>query len=852
MRPSRLASVYMALGTLAFLVLAAPPTAVALDPDRLLSQYGIRSWNTAGGLPSGAINAIVQDGQQYLWLGTNAGPVRFNGATFTAFPVRSPEGVSLGTVTSLARSRDGALWMGTASGGVAVRQQDRFEPLDSGLTGGTITSIAPDPSGGVIVAGLSGIRHLPHGSAAELEHVNKDYQAVLYDHDGALWIGTRDGRGLLRALVHDAALEITAQYQAAAGLAGNTITALHQDSAGDIWIGTTGGLSRLHEGRLSSLTAKDGLAHNHVTSIVSDRDGNLWVGTRGGLTRIRDQRIDSLHQREGLSHNDVRSLCIDHEGNLWVGTASGLTRINDTLFVTYGSPEGISDPRVRAVTTGRDDAIWVSTDAGGIFKIQRGAVTPLAISPPLPAESILVLHEAPDGALWVGLDDGQLFRIKDGVRSDETPREPSGIGKASVAISKDDSIIWAIQDGGVGRLQNHRFETLFPEFTAKRYYMSLYVDASDTYWFGTQVGLYRMRDHTMSYFTTEQGLPSNRVRWIHGEADGTVWLATQSGLACRRNDRFLRTLTQNEGLPEDFLRSILDDGRGNFWFSSMEHIFLIPKKSLVAFAEGKALKVAPVLFDQSDGLRSLECPLGHTSAVRSPDGKLWFVTADGVSAVDPARYPLTLPPPKVYIEDLSVDGSNVRQASYPPGSGNVEIRFAALSYRAPEKTTFRYKLEGVDESWVEASSEHSARYRRVGPGSYTFRVSARSRNGTFTEQEASVAFVLDRHWYQTRWWYGLLAAGVIALGVLLDRWRLYYVRARERELARRVEAALAEVKVLSGMLPICAWCHEIRDDKGYWSGIETYIQEHSSATLSHGICPKCLAAKFAELEDGPA
>jgi hypothetical protein len=86
------------------------------------------------------------------------------------------------------------------------------------------------------------------------------------------------------------------------------------------------------------------------------------------------------------------------------------------------------------------------------------------------------------------------------------------------------------------------------------------------------------------------------------------------------------------------------------------------------------------------------------------------------------------------------------------------------------------------------------------------------------------------------------ALGLAAFAVHRGRVRL--LEARERELARRVEEGIAQIKVLSGLLPICASCKDVRDDTGYWTQLETYIAQRSEADFSHSICPKCMAKLY--------
>jgi hypothetical protein len=223
-----------------------------------------------------------------------------------------------------------------------------------------------------------------------------------------------------------------------------------------------------------------------------------------------------------------------------------------------------------------------------------------------------------------------------------------------------------------------------------------------------------------------------------------------------------------------------------------------------------------------------------------------------VVVVDPRHLLTEQRPPPVVIEGVRVDGrlmGSEGQLKAPPGRGDIEVLYAGLSYRAPEKLRFRYQLEGFDPGWIDAGRRRAARYTNIPPGAYTFRVSTARDDGPWSEADASFRLRLAPHFYQTRAWYAALAlaCGLVFFGGY--RWRVQQLRARADELARKVQEALANVKVLRGLLPICASCKRVRSDKGYWEQIEAYVRTRSEAEFTHGICPDCLRAQYPDLAD---
>jgi hypothetical protein len=171
------------------------------------------------------------------------------------------------------------------------------------------------------------------------------------------------------------------------------------------------------------------------------------------------------------------------------------------------------------------------------------------------------------------------------------------------------------------------------------------------------------------------------------------------------------------------------------------------------------------------------------------------------------------------------------------------FRYTALSYLAPEKIRFKHRLEGFDQDWREVAGSREAHYTNTPPGRYRFRVIACNNDGVWNEEGAELALQLKPHFYQTYWFYGFLVASIALAGAATQRARVNRLKASEKELEARVQAAVTQIKVLRGLLPICSSCKKIRDDSGYWEQMETFIHENSEANFTHGICPDC-AAKF--------
>src|SRR5262249_27382616 len=165
---------------------------------------------------------------------------------------------------------------------------------------------------------------------------------------------------------------------------------------------------------------------------------------------------------------------------------------------------------------------------------------------------------------------------------------------------------------------------------------------------------------------------------------------------------------------------------------------------------------------------------------KSADGKLWFKAADGISVIDPRHLPFNQLPPPVHIEQINADrklydvaADSSASLRLPALSRDLEIDYTALSFVAPEKNRFRYKLEGYDKDWQDVGNRRQAFYTNLRPGNYTFRVIACNNNGVWNETGAALSFYIKPAFYQTYWFLALCL--LIVAGIV---WLLHVARVR--------------------------------------------------------------------------
>jgi len=785
----------------------------AVGDNRLkpIAEYVHSVWEAADGLPENAVQAIAKTADGYLWLGTEEGLVRFDGVRFTVFDRKNTDQMKDQDIRAICVAHDGSLWFGTLTGYLVRLKDGKFESVatKNELGGNSVGAIHEDKSGIIWIAthgsGLLAYkdrRFTHYGTNDGL--ANNSVSSIADDGEGGLWIGTDGG---LSRLSEGSFRSYTRNDGASIG----AIWSLYRDGRGDLWIGTNkGGLDLYSNGRFVSYTKRDGLPSNSVSAIYEDEQGSLWVGTLdAGLSRFRDGKFENYEARNGLSDNGVASLLGDSEGSIWIGTSNGgLNRLREGKFSTYSTAEGLSVPAVWTVFEDHAGIIWLGTNGGGVGRLTDGRITMMTGLREPSGKFVGPIYESKDGSMWISTDGG-LGRLKNGkvtvYTAEEglpTATESSGFLPPLLvkAITEDtNGRLWFGTDGGgLARFVNGNFTTYTTaDGLASNVVFGLTADPEGGLWVATNKGLNHFQNGVFSKFTTTDGLANNVVLTSYEDKEGALWIGTQDGLNRFKDGKFTSYYSR-DGLLDDLIFVILEDDMGNLWMSCNQGIFRVSKKELNEFADGLMKTISSTAYSEADGMKNRECDGGVQSAGwKSRDGKLWFPTINGVVMVDPNHLPLNQRAPPVHIEKFTAGHimmQNPGPALLPAGRASMEIHYTALSYLAPGKIQFRYKLEGFDKEWVDAGNRRTAYYTNVPSGKYVFRVIASNEDGIWNKTGDSMAIEIPPRFYETYWFAALcvLAIGLSAAGAY--RARVSGLKRRERQLAKRVDERTQELR----------------------------------------------------------
>ena len=759
-----------------FVVVVCCPGALALDPSLDISQYAHTSWKSRDGFP-GSIHSITQTPDGYLWLGTELGLLRYDGVRF--IPGLPPDQhLPSNIVNRLLVTRDGTLWIGTWQG-LASWKDGKLTQYPQ-LAGEVIFRLIEDHEGTVWAGGIASTPpstlcaiHDGNVKCSEVDNTPGNGVLGIYeDRKGNLWVGTLSGLWRWKPG--------PPKFYPLPGEPGG-ISNIAEDNDGGILIFYGGRIARLVNGKAETAypLPGSGRASTSGGNMLRDRDGGLWVSTEDrGLVYLHDGRTDVFSQADGLSADSVEALFEDREGNFWVGTMTGLDRFRDDAVVTFSANQGLRNFPRGAFLIDRDGSILLDA-SGGLSRWKNGRIT-IYRRRGRPVTHSFSLCQDDSRRVWVAGFDGVGYVEND--RFIPIDGVPGGF-VFSAACDTTGNLWLADVKRGLVQIRGSGIVRQIPWISLghKRGASALAADpAGGGLWLGfADGGLVYFRDGQISAsYTSRDGLGQGEINSLQIDADGTLWAATEGGLS-RLKDGRVATLTGKNGLPCDGIAWSMEDASHSFWLYTDCGLLRIARSELDAWASDPNRTVHAAVFDSSDGVHKRgEDPNYSPSVVRSPDGRIWFTTYDGMSRVaDPQHLPFNRLPPPVHLERITADRKTYQTASslrLPPLVRDLEIDYTALSLVVPEKVLFRYKLEGFDRDWQDVGNRRQAFYTNLPPRTYRFRVIASNNNGIWNETGDSLDFSIAPAYYQTTWFKLLCGAAFLLL-----LWAIYQLRLRQ-------------------------------------------------------------------------
>jgi ligand-binding sensor domain-containing protein/signal transduction histidine kinase len=817
-----------------------PQARFSPDPVRvnLIEGDDVRFLRLSGveGLSQNRVTQIVQDDQGFMWLATQQGVDRYDGYQFRMFKNDPRQANSLCGVFMLAlfKDRSGTLWMGCEHG------LDRFDPstetfvhyqitsdtvphssdavrhiyedargflwLSTGhglcrldpntgkttwyrhnagdrlsLSSDDIKSSGEDRHGIFWVASGEGLDAFDPNISRVTFHVplREPHELSFYeDRHGVFWILSASGNGLA---VLDRERGLVTRYLFAEELPGLPLTGVIQmleDREGNLWVATlSDGLLRFDRENARLIRYRndpsnpDSLPENRITTLLKDREDNIWVGlgaTQPTFFTPRPPPFKSLPfdsgNRANLGERFVDVVFEDHEGALWIGTTGALNRCDSTgrQCTHYAIPgRGVASD-VLSLTEDGSGILWVGTSGQGLCRFDKTSGSckvfrhasgdPSSVS----NNTISDLLIDREGIIWIGTGDGlnRFDPVTERFTVYRDEASPSSAGQMGSMVEDHDGNLWIGSEGsGLLKFDRNTQRLRAGVATVSNPYVSaVYIDRTNTLWAGTFNGLDRLDLSTgkATRYAEEDGLASTKISCILEDANSALWLSTNKGIS---------KFDPKAGTSQNF--SVADGLSGDL--------------------------------------------TGYNACWKSTRGEMFFGGFAGATRFRPQDVSNDSYVPPVALTGFDLFGAPV---SIGPGSplkrvigltnglilahdqNSFSFQFSALSFRNPSTNRYRYKLEGLDQSWrVVGSGQRVASYTTLPAGAYRFRVQAATGHGPWSDPGRAVVIIIQPAWWITWWFRGLVAMLLIAAAVALYLGR---VRQISQQFLIRLEERVSE------------------------------------------------------------
>jgi ligand-binding sensor domain-containing protein/signal transduction histidine kinase len=529
----------------------------AIDPNRTISQYIRERWGSERGFPGGSVSAIAQTSDGYLWIGTERGLIRFDGLNFHLFQQAIPSSLPIGPVQKLLADAQGSLWILLQSTRILRYHDGKFEPGREEAEFG-ITSVLRQKDGAVLLSSVA---------LGTLAYREGKYEMLSAPAELATSIA---------AATKETADDLSSRLSWATGVATHRLAApyspvlsMAETNDGKVWLGTRArGLFYLDRGRIFAVAK--GLPDRKINCLLGLENGELWIGTDKGVVRWNGTQLTRDGVPPAVQHIQVLSMTRDRDSNIWLGTPAGLLRFNADVH-SIGEPDYRPTQEVTALFEDREGNLWMGGPLG-IERLRDSAFVTYGVADGLPSERNGPVYVDSEGRTWFAPLEGGLHWLKGGHIGSVTD---TGLTRDVVySISGREGELWVgRQQGGLTLLRYKDGSVTAKTYTqaeglAQSSVYAVHQSRDGTVWAGTlRGGVSAFRNDRFTTYTTANGISSNTVTSIAESPDGTMWFATPNGLNALSKGRW-RVLAVRDGLPSADLNCVQVDSAGVLWIGS--------------------------------------------------------------------------------------------------------------------------------------------------------------------------------------------------------------------------------------------------------------------------------------------
>lgn len=786
----------------------------------LAQQYSFKNYSLEEGLPQSEVFSLIQDSKGNLWLGTNGGGLsRFNGKEF--FSYTKKDGLADNNIRSLLQDSGGNIWIGSSIGltrfnGVSFRN---YTPKDS-LPIAVYTQIVESEKGIIWAYGFTDNNRILMYKKKDRFHnfgtdhpeliTNNQIFSIYVDSEDIVYITTQNG-----LYTYSNEKLSLSKYNDEPKFEGQILVPFLEDTNNQLWFrnfdpGYGSIIYKTYNDKVSRIELPAEINPMNIGRITLDSNQKLWVSVGGrGVVIIEGDKSRIIDGNKGLINPFINSIVEDKAGNIWLTTnGNGLIKYSDNKFLSLDFTNDVNGNIVRAIKQDSKGNFWFSIAGKGIVRFNKNNRTSYTAQDNVGLLNIRDFHELPNGKILMAGFNG-IFEFNGNSFREVSTRYglPIGTGVTDILKTKDE--LWlATQGSGVVHFDknNKKTQITIQSHGLKVNFISnVFIDSKKRAWFSHFQGLSMYDGEKVINFDESNGLNYKWVMQVTEDSLGRIWAATFSGGINIWDGENWTYLTSDMGLSSDITYSILSDENGDIWAGVQNGVDRIKYT--------KSGEISSIRnYNKFDGFVGIE----NNGACNYIDEQynLWFGTINGAMMYNPSTDHINPTPPIIQLTDIRLFFKKVnwRDKKYSQclcgvnpwfplpqdlklthDMHHLSFIFEALSYKAPEKVKYQWKLEGLDQDWSPITSKNEAIYSRIPPGDYTLKVKASNSDGKWTPKAFEYSFIISPPWWST-WWARISGILIIGLSIyLFVRLRIKNIQQKKEELEILVTEKTKEI-----------------------------------------------------------
>ncbi|MBI5727212.1 MAG: hypothetical protein HY965_05135, partial [Ignavibacteriales bacterium] len=548
---------------------------------------------------------------------------------------------------------------------------------------------------------------------------------------------------------HDGSFSLTPLFK---NYSNPDIRGITEDADGTLWIATLNhGVFAAGINGTIHLGKAEGMSSDFASSVFCDAENNIWVGTfAGGLHKISPRNITSISSAEGLTNEFIFSLAEAKNGDLWAGSyGGGVFKISPSELLNFTTKDGLNANIVRSVLVDKKQNIWIASFAGGLNMYDGKSLANISKKYKVKDPLIHALLETKDGNILAGGSTGITM-----------------IGKDSITIIPN------------------------PPDCANSYIRSFALDSVGGLWVAYDyAGIAYYKDGKYTLFSGRDGYGYKAVRSLYIDKGNKLWITSSEGLSLYSDRKFFHF----SAVPElnQLVYQIVEDDFGDFWIPTNQGILRISRENLIQFSKGKIRELPLALFNKADGMLSSECNGGNLPAgIKLHTGEIVFPTLKGITVINPAKIKKQTSFAPLHISFVKGDEKSYfpdENIKLPRGTRRVEITFASLTFRDPQRIKYQYKLSNIDSRFQTLLGSRNIIYNHLPAGSYELILYTSNDAGEWAPVPLHFRFSIEPYFYETTFFWLCVAFIVFTIFTLLYFKRVNVLKRRGLMLQKLVD-----------------------------------------------------------------